>query len=196
MKHLSTIVLFLLSAPYLLGQDIKSEISRQFIEYSQLIIDKNFEMAMDYTIEDIFTIIPRQELKKVMESVFNTPSIEFKLHLPEIDNIDRLTVVDGTSYARLTTKSNIEMKFVGDAEGNSPASLDNNEREELFTAMLKQQFGADHVVRDKLSGFYTVTGTKIVIAKSYDNKSWKFAVVDNPGMKVLLGRFFPKELLE
>lgn len=196
MNRLYPCILFLLIAISSFAQDLKPELSRQFIEYSQLVIDQEFDKALDYTIDDIFEIVAREQLKSIMETVFATPSVIFKIQLPKILDIDKEIVIDGANYARLKTETSLEMKFLPDPADPERTLGEQEEHDALILVSLQEQYGKSNVAFDKHSGFFKLKSIKNAVAKSIDGKNWKFAVIDNPQMKVLLGRFIPKQLLE
>ena len=57
------------------AQDSKEAI-KQFNSYSKLVLDKEFDKALDHVHEGIFEIAPREQMKAILEQTFNNTMIE------------------------------------------------------------------------------------------------------------------------
>lgn len=178
------------------AQNNEEVISQQFTKYSQLVIDKKIDEAMDYTNEDLFKIVPREQMKNLMESIFNMPTIEYRASLPQILKVEPIKNIDGANYARIQNKNVIEMKFKQSPEEPKRTEEEERENNKLLLASFQSKYSKENVSFDKASGFFKLTAVKTAIAKSTDLKNWKFVVVDNPRMKTMLESFIPKELLD
>lgn len=195
MKKIMLFLLLVVMLP-VRAQDVNAAIARQFQQYSQLVIDKDIEAALDYTNEDLFTIIPREQLKAVMESVFNMPSLEYKAELPKILAFEPLKTIDGAHYVRFKHEARLQMKFLDEAGQPAKTAAELKEHQALLLSTFQGKYGQDNVTFDEASGFYNIRTVKWAVAKSKDRKDWKFAVVDNARMKALLEKFIPKEMLD
>ncbi|MFY0483928.1 hypothetical protein ACI6PS_15135 [Flavobacterium sp. PLA-1-15] len=194
-KNILVLLLILIFSP-LNAQNHEEGIRRQFREYNQLVLDKKINEALDYTIEDLFTIIPREQMVNMMESVLNTPSMEFRGTIPEITDMEPVREIEGASYVRFKNKAIMEVKFLQSPDEPKRTPEEEQEYNTMLMATLQEQYGEEYVTFDAQSGFYKTVTIKTVIAKSKDLKNWKFAILDSPTMKVLLGKFIPKELLD
>ncbi|QMS98849.1 hypothetical protein H1R16_02215 [Marnyiella aurantia] len=178
------------------SQTVENVVQQQFLEYSQLVIDQKIDEALNYTNEDLFDIIPREQMKSLMESVFNMSSIEFKAGLPLITKVEPLKIIDGSHYIRLHTISAIEMKFKQDPGEPKRSTEEEQNYVEMLSATFHSKYGKNNVNYNETTGFFKINVPKMVVAKSADLKVWKFALVDNPQIKTLLEKFIPKELLQ
>ena len=53
-----------------------------------MVLDEKINEALDYTIADLFTIIPKEQMVTMMELILNTPSMEFRGTIPEIMDME------------------------------------------------------------------------------------------------------------
>ncbi len=184
MKKLIFILLISFSA---LGfsQDYSKEIETQFRDYTQLIINKNFEKALDvYANEDFLSIVPKDMMITAMNQIFNSKEMEFKTYNPENLVVENNVLKSGKkTYIKLNYDQRIDMKF------NSSALP----KEQLLAA-LQREFGSDKVKFNDLTNFYEIYAHKSAVASSSDLKSWKFTVLEKDQFQ-LLTKFLPKELL-
>lgn len=194
MKHLKLIffVFLFTITNSLYSQTVNETIEKQFIEYSQLVIDKEFDKALDYAFEEIFEIIPREQMVKMMEMVLNSIDGEYKVLPPKVKNISEIIKIDGVNYVKMQSLSEIQIKFF---------ELEDDEDREmkipLYKLSFEKTFGVGNVKYNEETHFFEISPIKNIIAKSDDKlKDWKFAVVENDNQKLILERFIPKQLFE
>lgn len=171
------------------GQDINKEIEEDFNEYCKLISERNIEKALEFANPKFFELIPREQMKNLMESVYKMPNIEYKTGIPSYVKFEDVKKIENVNYVKFYIKSSIEMKIKGEEL--------NDEKISLMTKSLEAKFGVGNVNYNKSTGFFLIDANKIIIANSDDNfKDWKFITVDNPKMKTLLEKILPLELLD
>lgn len=189
MKQIFTILAFFQTL-LLLGQEVNvnNEIKKDFNDYFNLIAERKIDEALNYTNPKLFEIVPKEQMKNLMESVYKMPNIEYKTGIATFLKFEELKKIENVNYVKFYIISPIEMKFK-DIENT-------DEKISQMTKNFEAKFGVGNVVFDKESGFYKINAEKVIIA-SCDNQlvEWKFVTVDNPKMKVLLEKFIPKELL-
>lgn len=167
---------------------MNNEIKKDFNDYFNLIAERKIDDALNYSNPKLFEIVPKEQMKNLMEAVYKMPNIEYKTGIATFLKFEELKKIENVNYVKFYIISPIEMKF-----------KDIENTDEKISQMIKNfeaKFGGGNVVFDKESGFYKVKAEKVIIA-SCDNQlvEWKFVTVDNPKMKVLLEKFIPKELL-
>ena len=189
MKQLITILTLIICLNSF-GQeiDVNLEIKKDFNEYFNLIAERKIDNALDYSNPKLFEIIPRKQMKNLMEAVYKMPNIEFKTGVPTFLKFDEVKKIENVNYVKFYIISPIEMKF---------KDIENSEEKVLqMTKNFETKFGVGNVKFDKESGFYKINAEKVIIANSDDNLlDWKFVTVDNPKMKLLLEKIIPSELL-
>lgn len=189
MKQIITILAFF-QIVLSFGQEINvnDEIKKDFNDYFKLIAERKINEALNYTNPQLFELVPREQMKNLMEVVYKMPNIEYKTGIATYIKFEGLKKIENVNYVKFYIISPIEMKF-NDIENT----------EEKISQMIKNfeaKFGVGNVAFDKESQFYKINAEKVIIAScGNDLSEWKFVTVDNPKMKVLLEKFIPKELL-
>lgn len=192
MKYLKSILfIFLCTITTNLYAQVNETIEKQFTEYSQLVIDKEFDKALNYAPEEIFEIIPREQMVKMMEMVLNSSDFEYKATLPKVLSISDIIKIEEVNYVKIKTSSEVQMKFL---------ELEEDEDKEmkipLYKLSFEKKFGVGNVKYNEETHFFEINATKNAIAKSNDLKEWKFVIVENDNQKLILKRFIPKQLFE
>lgn len=168
--------------------DINSEIKKDFNDYYNLIAERKIDNALEYSNPKLFEIIPREQMKNLMEAVYKMPNIEYKTGIPTFLKFDEIKKIENVNYVKFYIISPIEMKF---------KDIENSEEKVLqMTKNFEMKFGVGNVQFDKENGFYKINAKKTIIANNENNLlNWKFVTVDNPKMKLLLEKIIPSELL-
>ncbi len=196
MRHLALIALLIITSFTGYSQQYKKTIEKQFLTYTNHLIEKDFKGACNYIIEDFFKIIPRDQLVLMMEKTFNNPDIEFAIDSPKIIKIEDSRKFNANDYARLQYSNLLRMKFVIPAEDGEPVSQEEKEMTTSLTkANLEKTFGDQNVRYDAATGYFTIFSIKDVVATSADGEKWKFVVVEEK-QKPILSKFLPKEMLQ
>ncbi|MCG7856638.1 hypothetical protein MD537_06655 [Flavihumibacter sediminis] len=196
MRHLALIALLIISSFTGYSQQYKKTIEKQFLTYTNHLIEKDFKGACNYIIEDFFKIIPRDQLVLMMEKTFNNPDIEFAIDSPKIIKIEDSRKFNANDYARLQYSNLLRMKFVIPAEDGETVSQEEKEMTTSLTkANLEKTFGDQNVRYDAATGYFTIFSIKDVVATSADGEKWKFVVVEEK-QKPILSKFLPKEMLQ
>jgi len=185
---ISSLTIFISLMGFGQEKDVNSEIRKDFTDYFNLISEKKIDSALDYSNPKLFELIPRDEMKSLMEAVYKMPNIEYKTGNLTFLKFDELKKIENDNYVKFYIISPIEMKF---------KDIENTEEQiSKMTKNFETKFGVGNVNFDKETGFYKINAEKIIIASSNDNLvDWKFVTVDNPKMKFLLEKIIPSELL-
>jgi hypothetical protein len=189
MKQIITILAFFQTLISLGQVNVNDEVKKDFTDYFNLIAERKIDEALNYTNPKLFEIVPKEQMKNLMQAVYKMPTIEYKTGNATFLKFDELKNIENVNYVKFLIISPIEMKFT-DIENTE-------EKVSQMTKNFEAKFGVGNVEFDKNSGFYKINAEKVIIASS-DNEllEWKFVTVDNPKMKALLEKFIPKELLE
>lgn len=172
-----------------IAQTTSEKIETDFVNYTNLIIDKKIDEAIEYTNPKLFEIFTRTQMKSLLEMVYNMPNIEYKMNLPTNIEVGDIIRIDNIDYAKMNIISPIEMKFK-DMEATKENIF-------LLKANFEIKFGEGNVTYDEKTDFYKINTRKKIIASSTDNgENWKFIVVDNPKMEDILRKIIPAELFE
>lgn len=185
-------LLFIVSAlPLFVGyaQD-SNEALRSYLEYSNLILKKDFDKALDYVHAGIFEIAPRDQMKQILEQTFNNPMMEIEMTKPEIKGVSAIKEIDKTYYLKFNSNDVVKMRFSPQAIGEGDEAV------AKVRQGLEAQFGQANVSYDSTTRFFSISTLKPVIAASTDKKTWKFVTIDNEQLIPMLEKFIPKEVLD
>ncbi|HAT75696.1 MAG TPA: hypothetical protein DCS19_02360, partial [Flavobacterium sp.] len=128
--------------------DVNSEIRKDFTDYFNLISEKKIESALDYSNPKLFELIPRDEMKSLMEAVYKMPNIEYKTGNLTFLKFDELKKIENDNYVKFYIISPIEMKF---------KDIENTEEQiSKMTKNFETKFGVGNVNFDKETGFYKI----------------------------------------
>lgn len=171
------------------AQNAKEAI-KQFNAYSQLVLDKQFDKALDHVHEGIFEIAPREQMKAILEQTLNNDMMEVEMSMPEVQGVSHIKKIENTYYLKFISKNIVKMRFSTQAIGEGEAAI--NQVKQGLVA----QFGEANVAYDNTTRFFSVTAVKPVIATSVDKKDWKFVTIDSEQLIPMLEKFIPKEILD
>lgn len=190
MKKILLLVALVVNLNYSFAQTTKQNIERDFINFNQLISEKNIDAALEYSYPKLFEIIPKEKMKSLLEAVYKMPNIEYKISTPIINAISDVKSIDNIDYVKIQYISPFEMKM-------KDIDLNDEHKLQMLLQSFENKFGKANVDLDKTSGFFKINAQKEVIAISTNNQNdWKFVTIDNPRMKVLLEKIIPSEVLE
>lgn len=190
MKKTLSFCFLLLTFVTMNAQSFQQNIKRDYIAYTQFVIEKKFDQALEYTDPRIFEFYSREQFKSAMEAIFATEGLELKLTLPNSFKIGEIKNIDKIDYVKMNVVSFYEMKI-------AEIDFDNADEETLKYVLtaLEEEYGDGNVVFDKETQFFKITDNSEVVGSSLDNKmTWKFLVID-PNLKLILGKIIPKEVL-
>ncbi len=193
MKIRSLFILFVVCTGHIhsFAQDYKKTAEQQFMQYTNLIIKKDFRTAAGFIIEDFYAIIPREQMIKAMETVFNMPDFDYQIDSAKVLKVGNARLIDSAHFLKLQYSNILRMKFGSDSTLPDSTTAEN----EFLTLTLQSKFGEPNVTYNKASGYYSILSVKDVIAKSKNLTDWKFIVMEEDKMP-FLKKIIPKELLE
>ncbi|KIA88327.1 hypothetical protein [Kaistella jeonii] len=185
MKKIFLFLSLILCVPFF-AQNMKAEIENQFRNYNNLIIEKNFEKALQlYGNEDFLKLFSKEQLVEKMNAMFNSPEIDFHFVTPEnIVVSDKIIDQKEKKFVKIDFKQKLEMKF-------NEADLN---KDDLLSA-LQKSFGNEHVKYNDKTGYFLIDTDKTAVANSTDLKNWKFTVLEKKQIPVLIG-FIPEQFLK
>lgn len=175
------------------GQTSKDNIQTTFEYYLELNDGLRFNELMDYIVEDLFKIAPREELVKIFESMFHDPSIDIIMKPSKIIQINEVEKFGDQYYATLTYHGTFSIKM---NEVDEMPKKDRNELINTFFKGMQDAYGKENVSVDKKTGYVTVSKSNVVCCVSKNGlNDWKFVSIEKQQMS-LLQKFLPKEILD
>ncbi|WP_346238099.1 hypothetical protein ABDK00_003385 [Niabella insulamsoli] len=175
------------------AQPYKKAAEKQFLHYTDLIIKKDFRSASDFIIDDLFSIVPKEQMISAMEKIFTLPGFQFSIDSPRVLKVGDSRRIDSAHFLTLEYANILSMKFHD--QGDTSVVDTANAESELLTLSLQSKFGEDNVKYDSNTGFYRIYSVKNVIAKSANLEQWKFIVMEEDKMP-FLKKIVPPELLK
>lgn len=172
----------------------KQNISKDFLAYNGLIADKDFNASAEYIPEEVFTVIPKQQMIGVMKMVMTNPNIEYELKGVNISNIDPAKKVKNKYYSVIKYVSNLRMRFKDTSATKDTAGA--KAKLGLIKLSLQNNFGVDNVKLNDATGWFDIAADKKACAISKNGQSnWKFIVLE-PKQRILLDKVLPKEITD
>lgn len=167
-------------------------IKERFIKMQQALLDKEFEKSLEFTAEELFEIVPKEQLLSVMEATFNNPKMQIDSDLPKVLDISDVFQVKNKFYAILKITGNQRIRVLGD--DNKALGLDDR----LLYALklnFEQQYGSENVKFDDKTKFFNVIVNQTIVSISYDGETdWKYLAIDNLKLEII-SKLLPQEVL-
>ena len=173
------------------AQDIKATIAKEFTDYQEAIINKEFERSLEYITPEFFEIYPKEQILKLMEDTFNNPAFAYEIKNTRIDSVGQVQEIEEKHYALLTYSNQMNIRFTSEGE----ESQDQEKSRLAQTRIsLEQTFGSNNVKYNPATEFFEVQAQKNVYAISEDgNTNWKFLMVDKT-QKPVMDQLLPSQL--
>ena len=96
------------------GQAYKDSVKAQFLRYTDLLIHKQTATSMAYVNPAFFKLVPKAQLIKLIDQVYNMPGLDFKMENPAIVSVDDNRFINAMNYVKLTYTSTLFMHFATD----------------------------------------------------------------------------------
>lgn len=175
-------------------ENYKENLNKDFIEYNDLILNQEFEKAMDFMLPEFFEIIPKNQMILLMKQVYNNPDLEFKADKPKDIEYGKPKKIKGKYSSEITYSYNIKIKFntVDKSENEEQNELNRN----LMKLTLEKTFGSGNVKFNEETEYYEIHSIKNAFGISENGTSdWKLVVVE-PKQKFILEKILPEEFTE
>lgn len=167
-------------------------IKERFITMQQALLDKDFQKSLQFTAEELFEIVPKEQLVAVMEATFNNPKMQIESELPKVLDISEVFQVKNKFYSILKITGNQKIRVLDD--DNKALGLDDRL---LYALKLKfdQQYGAENVKFNEETKFFNVKVDQAIVAISYDGTTeWKYLAIDSLNLDIIT-KLLPQEVL-
>lgn len=172
---------------------VKQNISKDFLAYTDLIAKKNFKESAEYMPEEVFKIVPKEKLIEGLEQSMTKTEINFEFKNSEISSINQVKKIKGKYYCTFKYVSNMRMRYNNDTAKNDSVNYPPNLN--LVKLALQNTFGVYNVKLDEKTGWFDIAADKKACAISLNGISgWKFMVFD-PEQRVLIDGILPKEII-
>lgn len=175
------------------AQNVNENIEKGFVEMQSAIMNKDFKKSVEYIADELFKVIPKDQLISVLELTFNNPQMEIELSLPENISIS-IPMKEGGKYYSILSFPSIQKIRLLDPNG-LPLSKD-DEKVISMRSAFESVAGADNVTFDDESMFFTVIIDQKAVAISENGKDgWKYMNFDK-SQATLFEQLLPKTVIE
>lgn len=170
----------------------KDAIKKDFMDYTNLMLDGEYRKSLDYIPDAFFDIFPKESMVAVMEQTFNDPSLNIEMKEQKIQSIGDIKEIESKFYSKLKYSSKMFMTVLaGEGETQEDVDMTNN----MMALSFEQMYGSDRYSLDEETGTFTINAQKESIAISSDGKTdWKFLGIEEQQMPILK-QLLPAELL-
>lgn len=175
------------------AQNYKKNITTEFTEYLNTIVNKEFEKSMEYITPEFFDIVPKPQLIKLMHQTFNNPMMEIEIKNPKILEIEDVQIIENKYYALLSYSNQMNIKIKNE-EDEEESEEDKKNRINMARMSFEQTFGPDNVYYNEKTEFFEIQSQKDVYGISENGETdWKFLVIEKK-QKFILEKILPKDL--
>jgi len=187
------LMLFLIIGALTNAQNKNINIDKDFIDYNEFILNKDFEKAVEYVPQDFFKLIPKDQMIIFMGQALNNPDLEIIADAPQDIKYGEVVLMQDKYYSIITYFYNLKMKF------NDLELTGNQEEDEqsisLTKIALEQSFGEGNVIFNSETNFFEIHAIKKAVGISDDgNLDWKFLVIEQ-NQKPFLDKIFSPEVV-
>lgn len=192
MKKLLLILCFFIAQTGF-SQDYKNNITTDFSEYLTSIVEGDYEKAVSFIDDDLFELIPKEQIIVLMEQTMNNPEISFAIKDPKILSVGDTEHIEGRHYSLIVFSNNMHINFQSPDEETTE---EHKTRIQLLTLSFQNNFGADNVQYNAGKDSFIIYVEKEAFAISANGETaWKFLVLERD-QKILLEKLLPGRLLE
>ena len=76
-----------------------------------MVIKKDFDKALDYSFDEFFQIIPKNQMVLLMKKTFENPDMEFQIEFPSLNDFEEIKVFKEKSYVKFNSYGVLKLKF-------------------------------------------------------------------------------------
>jgi hypothetical protein len=174
-------------------EDYKKNIEQEFNAYLAAITSGNYAQSLEYTMDELFEIAPKEQMLTMMEQTFNSPELKIELKDPKINSIDDYKQVDGNKYAFMSYSLTMKMVYL---KQEDISVEEHTETLKSMKPLLDASFGEENVSfieGDNAFEIFSEKNAYAVEKEAYNN--WKFIVIEK-NQKPTLEMLLPKELVD
>ena len=166
---------------------IESELKKDFDLYTLHMNNKDFEIAMDFIIPELFSLMTKEQMIKTFEDAF-AGGLDFKISNYNGISISEVVKFEGKDYCKVQSSSDIYIQISGDYLSNI----------ETIKKNFNSSFGkrSDSFVYNESDNTFYGQGfieNRIAVCVSATN-DWKFIAIDDLN-ETILAMIIPEQVL-
>jgi hypothetical protein len=182
-------LLFLLSISIFSCSQDKSEnstIKTDFEKYFRSIQNKNIGEAINCIYPKFFEIVPKEQMKQMLELTYNNPQLGLSINKFNIDNISKVEKIKNEYFTTINYSFDVDLKLNSD---------ELKSKKDLLQEGLERKFGSANVKFESEKQIFSFNSSKKAIGISENGKSdWKFVVIENEYKPYLL-KILPEKII-
>lgn len=188
-KQILTIIFFIVNYSNYNAQNFKEIVSKDFMEYTNVIKNEDFSKIPDYVFPEIFNDYSKDDLIKTMSNLYEkNDSINIAFTKSRIHDVSDLIVEKNEFFSILTYSNILNFKV------NFSLHPEIDEIDAMIES-LENAYGIGNAYYDKEQNVYRVLVFEKIIAKSRNGKTnWKFATFK--GSSPLVLKLIPKKIID
>ncbi|MGB3466659.1 MAG: hypothetical protein WBA74_15365 [Cyclobacteriaceae bacterium] len=188
-----TIVLLIAATFSVVAQSAKENIREGFIAQATAMKDKDFEKSIEYTADELFNLVPKEQMLTVITATFNNPNLEIVSTVPKIVSIADVEKINEKYYAIIVSEGIQKMRMYGD--DMIALGLDNATVASMKSSF-DASFGEENVKFDDETKFFEVFVKQKAVAISKDGKTdWKYLTIEK-SLYPMLAQLLPEEVIK
>lgn len=194
MKNQLSLIIALMFALVLTSeaQVAKKEIKDGFIEMQAAIAEKDFTKSIEYTADELFTLVPKDQMLVILETTFNNPQMEIVAGIPEVLSISEPEKEGEKFYAIIESEGIQKMRMFNQEGQPEPKG---SEIVNSLQANFESVFGAENVSFDEKTNFFKINVIQKSVAISSDGKTgWKYLAIDKSQF-AMLSQLLPEAIV-
>ena len=116
----SILVLLLLTGFFSGAHSVNQTVANQYKAYTQLIIDRKIEQALDYANPEMVKMVPREQMAATMQTIFENPQLDLKSLRPTVSHFEPVKKINEKNYVRFKSHTYVDLKYVPDPKEVKP----------------------------------------------------------------------------
>ena len=164
----------------------KSTIKNDFEKYLLAVKNKKIDDAVNCIYPKFFDIVPKEQMKQMLEITYNNPQLGFIFKKYNIDDIKKIEHIKKEFYTTVNYTFDVELQL---------NSEELKSKQSLIKDKLESKFGSDNIKFSNENQTFQIHSTKKAIGISKDGKTnWKFVVMENE-YKPYLIKILPEKII-
>jgi len=182
-------LLILLSFSLFSCSQEKSEISTIKSDFEKFILNiqnKNIGEAVNCIYPKFFEIVPKEQMRQMLEVTYNNPHLGISINKFNIDEVKNPEKINNEYFTSINYTFDLDLKLNSD---------ELKRKKEILQAGLERKFGPTNVNFENENQIFHINSSKKAIGISKNGKSdWKFIVIENEYKPYLL-RVLPEKII-
>ncbi|KFC22911.1 hypothetical protein [Chryseobacterium sp. FH1] len=186
------LMIFLFSLLYTFAfsqNNYENTIKKDLNSFVQNMKSKDMGKAVEYIYPKYFTVVPKEQMKQILNFTYNNPAFKTTILDFKIIDIDKPEKINSElfSFANYGFKMNLKIDWT---------SFPNSQQlKTQISDGLYKKFGKENVTYFSKEDYYVINAKMKACAVSHDGINWKFVIIEKD-YKPQLVKVLPKKILD